>query len=340
MPKATLPYLPVPGALFAIAKPSGPACMPMLDGLKPLINQSTLFNDPASIEKAKQSLKKKRFKHRPGGVKIGQGGTLDPLADGVLIIGLGKATKSLQRHLDGPKTYRTTALLGAETDSYDSEGKLVRTAPWKHVTRERIESVLERFRGEISQLPPIYSALKMDGRPLYWYAREGKKLPRSIEPRKVTVFSLECIDWQDGAPIEGEGSGHHFSFPANRVSDEEKQTMNATAAAKLPEVEEQERPPTFKLEMKVSGGTYVRSLVHDIGHAVGSAAHVVTLSRIQQGDYHCEEQPGDPGNCVPWSVFQKAIAERAKGGEEEEGKTSDEWTDWEQAILDKMNLIE
>ncbi|KZO95806.1 pseudouridine synthase [Calocera viscosa TUFC12733] len=357
MPKAALPYLPVPGALFAIAKPSGPPCMPMLDGIKPLINQSRLFNDPAGIEVSKQAVKKRRFKHRPGGVKIGQGGTLDPLADGVLIMGIGKATKLLQTHLDGPKTYRATALLGAETDSYDSEGRVVRTAPWKHVTRQQIEGVLDRFRGDIAQLPPIYSALKMDGKPLYWYAREGKKLPRPIEPRKVTVFSLECIDWQEGAPIEGEGDGHHFNFPANRVPDQDKETMKAvrqlivgegnvpgvagellSEAGDLPEVEEQGRPPTFKVEMRVSGGTYVRSLIHDIGHAVGSAAHVVTLSRIQQGEYHCEEQPGDPGNCVPWSVFQKAIEEHHAGGTLP--AASGEWVEWEEAILDKMKMVE
>ncbi|EJU05570.1 pseudouridine synthase, partial [Dacryopinax primogenitus] len=338
--------------LFAIAKPSGPVCMTMLDGIKPLISQSRIFSHPSTIEASQKKGKKHRFRHRPGGIKIGQGGTLDPLADGVLIIGIGKGTKKLQTHLDGPKTYRTTALLGAETDTYDSEGKVVRTAPWKHVTREKIESVLDRFRGEITQLPPIYSALKMDGKPLYEYAREGKSLPRPIEARKVTIHSLKCIDWQDGAPLDGDGPGHHFDFPKAQVSEKDKETMDKVRelvvkegkvegvagetemeAEAVPEALDECRPPIFKLEMQVSGGTYVRSIVHNIGHAIGSAAHVVHLSRTIQGDYHCDEQPGDPGNCISWSVFERAIEERKGDGPRTEDKKDEEWTAWEEAVL-------
>lgn len=104
-------------------------------------------------------------------MKMGQGGTLDPLADGVLVIGIGQGTKKLDQFLGCIKVisflsalqqisrveqeYRTTALLGCETDTYDSEGARVRVAPWRHITRENVETALEQFRGEISQTPPM-----------------------------------------------------------------------------------------------------------------------------------------------------------------------------------------
>ncbi|KAG5647226.1 hypothetical protein DXG03_000761 [Asterophora parasitica] len=335
MPKISIPSFPVSG-LFGVAKPSGPTSMSIINDVKLLVAQSRLFVDAKTAEKMKER-KGKGGRHRDrGGVKIGQGGTLDPLADGVLVVGVGKGTKSLSQFLDCTKEYRTTCLLGCETDTYDSEGARVRTAPWRHVTREQVESALAQFSGEIQQTPPIFSALKMGGKPLYEYARKGIPLPRPIQPRTVTVHSLELVEWK--------GSDHSYRWPEKTFSEEEKKAME-TALKSVegdvsvkdelgPETETDDAVPTaFVLKMKVSGGTYVRSIVHDLARVVGSAGHVVTLGRTRQGRFALEPtEEGDRG-CVPWEVFQRASVDQ--GDVDEEG-----WTEWEREVLNRLDVVD
>ncbi|KAF5381082.1 hypothetical protein D9615_004017 [Tricholomella constricta] len=332
MPKISLPPFPVSG-LFGVAKPSGPTSMSVINDVKFLIAQSRIFVEAEKLEKMKGK-KVKRGKHARDGVKIGQGGTLDPLADGVLVVGVGRGTKKLSEFLDCTKEYRTTCLLGCETDTYDSEGARVRTAPWDHVTREQVESALSQFSGQIQQTPPIFSALKMDGMPLYDYARKGIPLPRPIEPRQVTVHSLELVEWK--------GSDHTYRWPEKSFSEEEKKAMeialqgaegNVSVKDDLDPVATDVAPTAFVLKMKVSGGTYVRSIVHDLAHALGSAGHVVTLSRSRQGRFALEPtEEGDRG-CVPWEVFQRASAN--PGDVDEEG-----WTEWEREVLSRLDVVD
>jgi len=151
MPKISLASLPLSG-MFAVAKPSGPTSMSVVNDLKTLIVNSRLFVDQAKLG---QKSPGKRGKRARDAVKIGQGGTLDPLADGVLVIGIGRGTKKLSEFLDCAKVYRTTCLLGCETDSYDHEGAVVKLASWRHVTSTLVEETLTRFRGEIEQVPPM-----------------------------------------------------------------------------------------------------------------------------------------------------------------------------------------
>ena len=125
-------------------------------------------------------------------------GTLDPLATGVLITEFGTGTKHLSKFLECTKTYEAVLLFGASTDSYDRLGKILEKAPCSHITRGAVESALENFRGDIMQKPPIFSALRVQGKKMYEYAREGKELPIEIVPRPVTVTELEVIDWMDG----------------------------------------------------------------------------------------------------------------------------------------------
>ena len=129
--------------------------------------------------------------------------------------------------------YRATGLLGCSTDSYDSDGRRVRSAPFQHVTREKVEAVLDQFRGEIKQLPPIYSAIKMDGKPLYDYARQNLPLPRAIEKRDCTIYNLELINFK-------QGHDHSWKGSEREVTDAERETMerlerlvaeNATSAS-------------------------------------------------------------------------------------------------------------
>lgn len=125
--------------------------------------------------------------------KAGHTGTLDPFATGLLPLCFGEATKFAQDLLDADKTYETVVQLGVSTDTGDTEGKVIDRREVA-VTREQIDAVLSRFRGEINQIPPMYSALKRDGKPLYEYARAGVTLER--EARRVTIHALEFLDYQ------------------------------------------------------------------------------------------------------------------------------------------------
>jgi len=147
---------------------------------------------------------------------MGHGGTLDPLATGVLILGVGSGTKVLGGFLECTKSYETVVLFGARTDSYDSLGKVVTRAPFEHVTREGVESALGRFRGQIMQRPPVFSALRVQGKRLYEYAREGKEVPVEIEERGVEVEELEVVEWL-------EGGTHRFRWPTEEVRKEQRE---------------------------------------------------------------------------------------------------------------------
>ncbi|KAG7360554.1 tRNA pseudouridine synthase TruB [Nitzschia inconspicua] len=129
-------------------------------------------------------------------VKVGHGGTLDPLATGVLVIGVGHGTKLLNDYLSGSKAYRATGKLGMETSTLDLDptGTVVKEAPWEHVTREALEDVLPMFRGKIEQVPPLYSAKRVNGKKLYEVARSGNVDENLvIESKQVEIYSLDLV---------------------------------------------------------------------------------------------------------------------------------------------------
>jgi tRNA pseudouridine55 synthase len=166
----------------------------------------------------------------------------------------------------------------------------------------------------------------MDGMPLYEYARKGIPLPRAIEARTVTVHRLEIEKWL--------GDEHAYSWPTKELSGEEKKALakalhkedgkDLEDSAEEGEGEEQgETHATgFILKMTVSGGTYVRSIVHDLAHAVGSAGHVVTLTRTRQGAFVLEGSADSESDveCIPWSVFEGA--------------------DWEALVRERMEVVD
>jgi len=131
--------------------------------------------------------------------KAGHTGSLDPLATGVLPLCLGEATKVSQFLLNSDKRYRARIKLGIRTDSADSEGQVIAQCDEVNVSREQVEQALQSFKGETQQIPPMHSALKVDGVPLYKLAREGKTIPR--EARSICVYELELTDFQ-GDEIE------------------------------------------------------------------------------------------------------------------------------------------
>ncbi|KAG8530349.1 uncharacterized protein KY384_004851 [Bacidia gigantensis] len=191
---------PIVEGIFAINKPSSLSSADVIRRLQRVFNPSKLFAPWMGAEETKRSSEKKhrgRTRSKRVQVKIGHGGTLDPMATGVLILGIGKGTKQLQKFLECTKTYEATVLFGAATDTYDILGKVLKRAPYEQVTQAKVEKALETFRGKIMQRPPIYSALRMDGKRLYEYAREGKEIPRQIEERPVEVKNLAMVEWMD-----------------------------------------------------------------------------------------------------------------------------------------------
>lgn len=143
------------------------------------------------------------------------------MATGILILGVGSGTKSLPSFLECTKSYETVALFGAATDSYDTEGKIVARKPYSHVTRELVESGLEKFKGKIMQRPPIFSAKRIQGKRLYEYAREGLPLPDGykIEECAVEVKELGLTGWY-------EGGSHSYQWPMEEAQGQEKNIID------------------------------------------------------------------------------------------------------------------
>jgi tRNA pseudouridine55 synthase len=189
-------------------------------------NPSSLFKPLLDDERAARAREPASQRRRRGKnkhdvrVKMGHGGTLDPLATGVLILGVGKGTKSLQNFLYCTKTYETIVLFGASTDTYDRVGRIIKKGKYDDITRPAVEKALESFRGKYKQMPPLYSALKMDGKPLYEYAREGKPIPREIETREVDVTELELVEWL-------EPGTHDHRWPMEEADQGEKSMVNS-----------------------------------------------------------------------------------------------------------------
>jgi len=204
-----------------------------------------------------------------GKVKVGHGGTLDPLASGVLPIAIGEATKLAGRMLDASKVYVFTIAFGTETDTLDLEGAVIAESEVRP-TKAQVEAVLARFTGEIEQVPPAYSALKLDGERAYDLARAGQAV--ELPSRRVTVMSL------------------HMRH-AELVSAPIGQSGHALAGKEwtLKQVQGDEKLSGVTLEAHVSKGTYIRSLARDIAHALGSCGHVTWLRRTKAGPFTLEQ---------------------------------------------------
>ena len=148
-----------------------------------LLDKSTGMTSNDALQKARRCY---------NAAKAGHTGTLDPLATGLLPVCFGEATKFAGELLDADKTYLATVQLGVTTDTADAQGQILETRPVE-VTQGQLETVLERFRGAIDQVPPMHSALKRDGKPLYEYARAGIEVERA--PRRITIYALRATAW-------------------------------------------------------------------------------------------------------------------------------------------------
>ncbi|MDJ0644087.1 MAG: tRNA pseudouridine(55) synthase TruB [Erythrobacter sp.] len=205
---------------------------------------------------------------REGGypkTKVGHGGTLDPLAEGVLPIALGEATKLAGRMLDASKIYDFTIQFGTETDTLDAEGEVVKRVD-RFPPMAAIAAVLEHFTGEIEQVPPAYSALKVDGKRAYDRARAGEEV--DLKTRCVTIHSLTFAGDREGVPELRSA----FQTTAGRPDP-----YDPSAPLELAD--------SVTLTAHVSKGTYIRSLARDIAHALGTVGHVTYLRRTKAGPF-------------------------------------------------------
>jgi len=207
-----------------------------------------------------------------GKVKVGHGGTLDPLASGVLPIALGEATKLAGRMLDASKVYAFTVQFGAETDTLDLEGKVTAESDVRPILAE-IEAVLPRFTGPIAQVPPAYSALMVDGQRAYDRARAGEVV--ELKRRQVRVFTLEILPGTGRVTAEGGGGGSPHELCLN------DDPLHHPAGGPPPRAGED----CVTLQAHVSKGTYIRSLARDIAHALGTVGHVTMLRRLRAGPF-------------------------------------------------------
>ena len=193
-----------------------------------------LVNKPVALTSHDAVLRLRKILHLS---KIGHFGTLDPIATGLLLIAVGKATRFFPFYSKMDKSYRGKIRLGWATSTYDTEGEPLTEKVSSFPARQEIETAFQSFSGRVTQLPPLFSAKKFKGKPLYYLARQQKKVER--QPIEVEIYRFQLIDYQ---------------------------------------------PPFIEFELDCSSGTYVRTLVHDLGEKLGCGAHLYQLSRTKIGN--------------------------------------------------------
>ncbi|ODQ80498.1 hypothetical protein BABINDRAFT_160773 [Babjeviella inositovora NRRL Y-12698] len=298
--------------VFAINKPTGISSAQFVAKIQHIFTASKCFSKQIEVERQKllhegcSAGAKKKARNMK--VKMGHGGTLDPLASGILIIGVNKGTKKLQDFLNGSvKTYETEALLGASTTTGDCEGEIVSFNATSHITKEQVLATREKFVGELTQTPPIFSALKMDGKPLYEYVREGKPLPRPIASRQVQIYDMQFFEddmlttdhsyellkgtndlaekIRNNPTLEDD----KLHFSAEYLAKAAAEGLPVEAEKQFPsegkENEEGYKAPLIHFTAKVGSGTYIRSLISDVGKALQSSSYMVKLIRTEQADW-------------------------------------------------------
>ena len=191
--------------------------------------------------------------------RVGHAGTLDPMATGVLPVFIGRATRAVEFAAESDKEYIAGLKLGVVTNTQDTTGEVLEERP-VDVTRDQLWTALERFHGQIEQVPPMYSAIKINGKKLYELARKGKEVER--KPRPVTIRALGLLGWPDAAE-------------------------------------------DFSLRVVCSKGTYVRTLCHDIGQALGCGGCMSSLRRVRAAGFTLTD-------CVTLEAVQAAV-DRGEG---------------------------
>lgn len=219
--------------------------------------------------------------------KIGHAGTLDPLATGLLLVCLGKATKRIPELQDGDKVYTGTLVLGATTPCFDLEQAIDAYYPYGHITPTLLAAQTEALTGTIMQVPPMFSAVKIDGQRAYEYARRDDPSV-TIQPKPVTVYSFDITDFRPPqAPKPAETAANmdvtENTTPAKASSPAGKNLYQHPLGEVPPHL------PQADFRIACGKGTYIRSLARDLGQALGSGAFLGALRREQVGPYTVDQ---------------------------------------------------
>lgn len=207
------------------------------EGYIALLDKPLRWTSTDVVRKVKFALRRIGYRK----IKVGHAGTLDPLATGVLLVCIGRATKMVDALQSEEKEYIADVMLGATTPSYDLEHEIDRTYPWEHITRGAVEEALRSLTGERLQTPPVYSAKKIEGTRAYELARAGEEV--AVRQALINIYEMEIL------------------------------------ACDLPQL---------RIRVRCSKGTYIRSLAHEIGQALGSGAHLTALRRTRSGGFTVE----------------------------------------------------
>ncbi len=234
--------------------------------------------------------------------KIGHAGTLDPLATGLLLICIGKATKEIPSLQDGDKVYTGTMVLGATTPCFDMEQAVDHFYPYRHITTALIDEVRRRFEGPIMQVPPMFSAVKIDGQRAYEYARRDDPTV-TVQPKPVTIHSFAITAFRENEKIEFAPQPHTGLTASQAIrfaqAGENEELKDASANSqhstlnsqlyKNPQCIVPPHLPQADFRICCGKGTYIRSLARDFGTALGSGAFLASLRREQIGQYTVDQ---------------------------------------------------
>ena len=252
-------------------------------------------------------------------LKVGHAGTLDPLASGVMIICTGKATKQIDQLQAGTKEYIATLRLGCTTPSFDAEHPVDATFPTSHITREAVMEALQKFKGSIWQVPPVYSACKVEGRRAFDYVRQGEEV--ELKAKELVIDEIELLDLhlpEQGivspkaeevlATVRESVDIKAFGRRKQLLEDAE---MASASLQEQKEASEETTPhssllttssPYLTIRVVCSKGTYIRALARDIGQALQSGAYLIGLRRTRVGAY-------DVDHCLQVADVEKWAAE-------------------------------
>lgn len=204
-------------------------------------------------------------------LKVGHAGTLDPLATGVLIICTGKSTKLIDELQAHTKEYVATIKLGATTPSFDMETSEDATYPTEHITRELVEEKLKAFVGRIEQIPPTFSAVKVDGKRAFKYARKGEDI--ELKPKILVIDELEILHFGELSTVDSQPSNDND--PRERIKYQSDNLQGSHLS--------------LTIRVVCSKGTYIRALARDIGQALGSGGYLTGLIRTRIGNYPLQD---------------------------------------------------
>ena len=355
------PPLYISEGLIAIHKPLTWTSQDVVGYIRGILTRDAKdrgYDEDSATNNNNSNGKKKRNRKKKPLLKVGHGGTLDPLASGVLVLGIGKGTSQLQDYLKGDKQYVAAVQLGYETDTLDAEGKVVKSADFDHITsiEDEEKKIMHKFVGKIEQIPPLYSAIRVGGKRLYEIARKAdddeddtKAEDVEIPKREVEIYSLsvgssledrvvksgvvdgrrykeevakieeaevakalaakvaaaaaaaEAATEEDGLTKEEVGSDDDDEPKSKRTkrkrnkknqkkkSNFKKSPFNDETVPSITSDNAQLELPQFTLSVSCGGGTYIRSLVRDIGYELDTVATMTGLVRTKQGPFVLED---------------------------------------------------